>query len=129
MASFRLALSRVILLNSELEIHLGKEIFLLSQEKNPSLTDIILPLSQEVFFLSQDFFLWQEMFLLLRVVLCASHEEYFLSQEWFFIFLHHKKYFSCGTKRICSFSFNEFLSYVLQQYFSCHENYFFCERE
>ena len=39
------------------------------------------------------YFMWQELFLLLQGVLCASHEVYFLSHKWFFILLCHKKYF------------------------------------
>ena len=69
--------------------------------RNPSVTDIVLLLPQEVFFLSQEVFLVTcvyfimrlEMFLLLQGVLCKSHEEYFLSQEWFFILFCHKRYF------------------------------------
>ena len=69
--------------------------------KNPPVTDFILLLSQEFFFLSQGVFLSSHLrgnvLPMKRSTVCVTLE-YFMSQEEFFIFHCHKKKFSCETK-------------------------------
>ena len=112
---------------------------------------------QEILFLSQEkFLLWHILYSFYHKLYSSCHRKFFLwhgyiSCDMKYIFCHRNDFSFCfvtrniflwdkeiilscdirctSCNRICSYSWNRYSSYVYQQYFFCHRNYFSRDRE